>query len=317
MNDMRAALYDSYGPPEVLYEGRVPVPVLQRGEVLVRVHATSVNGGELYGRAGRVRLVTGRRFPLRTGMDFTGEIARVDPAVTGLREGDRVWGVLGRRFGSAAEYVAVRPRQLSYAPENLGLIEAASLPAGTTAITALRAKARLKPGERLLVRGASGGIGSVAVQLGKALGAHVTGLAGAGNLDFVRDLGADEAFSYTTTGPADLGTFDVVLDTVGTEHPAFRRLLAPGGRMVSIAFDMEHLARSLSYLLTSTVHGPRRVRFFSGNPKHDLFAELTRYAESGAIRPVVDTVHPLSGIATAHRALEAGGVRGKHVIQVV
>ncbi|MGW4228264.1 NAD(P)-dependent alcohol dehydrogenase [Streptomyces sp. NPDC004980] len=317
MNDMRAALYDSYGPPEVLYEGRVPVPVLQRGEVLVRVHATSVNGGELYGRAGRVRLVTGRRFPLRTGMDFTGEIARVDPAVTGLREGDRVWGLLGRRFGSAAEYVAVRPRQLSYAPENLSLIEAVSLPAGTTAITALRAKARLKPGERLLVRGASGGIGSVAVQLGKALGAHVTGLAGAKNLDFVRDLGADEAFNYTTTGPADLGTFDVVLDTVGTEHPAFRRLLAPGGRMVSIAFDVDHLARSLSYLLTSTVHGPRRVRFFSGNPKHDLFAELTRYAESGAIRPVVDTVHPLTDIATAHRALEAGGVRGKHVIQVV
>lgn len=314
---MRAALYDSYGPPEVLYEGRVPVPVLQRGEVLVRVHATSVNGGELYGRAGRVRLVTGRRFPLRTGMDFTGEIARVDPAVTGLREGDRVWGLLGRRFGSAAEYVAVRPRQLSYAPENLSLIEAVSLPAGTTAITALRAKARLKPGERLLVRGASGGIGSVAVQLGKALGAHVTGLAGAKNLDFVRDLGADEAFNYTTTGPADLGTFDVVLDTVGTEHPAFRRLLAPGGRMVSIAFDVDHLARSLSYLLTSTVHGPRRVRFFSGNPKHDLFAELTRYAESGAIRPVVDTVHPLTDIATAHRALEAGGVRGKHVIQVV
>ncbi|MER6235232.1 NAD(P)-dependent alcohol dehydrogenase [Streptomyces clavifer] len=317
MNDMRAALYDRYGPPEVLYEGRVPVPVPRPGEVLVRVHATSVNGGELYGRGGRVRLVTGRRFPQRTGMDFTGEIARAEGAVTGLREGDRVWGLLGRRFGSAAEYVAVRPRQLSYAPANLGLIEAASLPAGTTAITALKAEARLQPGERLLVRGASGGIGSVAVQLGKALGAHVTGLAGSGNLDFVRSLGADEAFSYTTTGPADLGAFDVVLDTFGTEHRAFRRLLAPGGRMVSIAFDMDHPARSLSYLLASTVHGPRRVRFFSGNPKHDLFAELARYAESGAIRPVVDTVHPLADIATAHRALEAGGVRGKHVIRVV
>ena len=314
---MRAALYDSYGPPEVLYEGKVPVPVPQQGEVLVRVHAVSVNGGELYGRAGRITLVTGRRFPLRTGMDFTGEIARVDTAVTGLREGDRVWGLLGRRFGSAAEYVAVRPRQLSYAPGNLTLIEAASLPAGTTAITALKAKAHLKPGERLLVRGASGGIGSVAVQLGKALGAHVTGLAGSKNLDFVRELGADEALSYTTTGPADLGRFDVILDTVGTEHRAFRRLLAPGGRMVSISFDIDHLATSLSYLLASTVHGSRRVRFFSGNPKHDLFAELTRYVESGAIRPVVDTVHPLADIAAAHRALEAGGVRGKHVIQVV
>ncbi|MFF3749578.1 NAD(P)-dependent alcohol dehydrogenase [Streptomyces sp. NPDC002018] len=319
MTDMRAALYDRYGPPEVLYEGRVPVPALARGEVLVRVHAASVNGGELHGRAGRVRLVTGRRFPQRTGIDFAGEIAEVDASVagTGLREGDRVWGILPRRFGSAAEYVAVRPRQISPAPANLTLVEAASLPVGTTAITALRAKARLRPGERLLVRGASGGVGSVAVQLGKALGAHVTALAGPKNLGFVQDLGADEVLSYTTTGPSDLGAFDVVLDTVGTDHRAFRRLLSPGGRMVAIAFDVEHIAASGFYLLASAVHGPRRVRFFSGNPRHELFAELTRYAESGAIRPVVDTVRPLAEIAAAHRALEAGGVRGKHIIQIV
>ncbi|MFD5873505.1 NAD(P)-dependent alcohol dehydrogenase [Streptomyces sp. NPDC060322] len=317
MNDMRAALYDRYGPPEVLYVGRVPVPALQQGQVLVRVHAASVNGGELYGRAGRVRLVTGRKFPLRTGLDFAGEVAEVDPAITGLKPGDRVWGVLPRTFGSAAEYVAVRPRNLSYAPENIGLVEAASLPVGTTALTALKAKARIEAGERLLVRGASGGVGSIAVQLGKALGAHVTALAGTKNLDFVRELGADEAHSYTTTGPSDLGRFDVVLDTVGTEHRAFRKLLAPGGRMVSISFDIDHIAASLGYLLASTVHGRGRVRFFSGNPQHDLLAELTRYVETGAIRPVVDTVHPLADIATAHRALEAGGVRGKHVIQVV
>ncbi|MFJ8749466.1 NAD(P)-dependent alcohol dehydrogenase [Streptomyces sp. NPDC102441] len=317
MNDMRAALYDSYGPPEVLYVGKVPVPELQQGQVLVRVHAASVNGGELYGRAGRVRLVTGRTFPQRTGIDFAGEVAEVDPAVTGLRPGARVWGVLPRTFGSAAEYVAVRPRNLSYAPENIGLVEAASLPVGTTAITALQAKARLKAGERLLVRGASGGVGSIAVQLGKALGAHVTALAGTNNLDFVRELGADEAHSYATTGPSDLGRFDVIMDTVGTELRAFRRLLAPGGRMVSIALDIDHAAASLGYVLASTAHGRGRVRVFSGNPKHALFAELARYVESGAIRPVVDTVHPLSGIAAAHRALEAGGVRGKHVIQVV
>ncbi|WP_329231398.1 NAD(P)-dependent alcohol dehydrogenase [Streptomyces sp. NBC_01460] len=317
MNDMRAALYDRYGPPEVLYVGRVPIPALQQGQVLVRVHAASVNGGELYGRAGRVRLVTGRKFPLRTGLDFAGEVAEVDPAITGLKPGDRVWGVLPRTFGSAAEYVAVRPRNLSYAPENIGLVEAASLPVGTTALTALKAKARIEAGERLLVRGASGGVGSIAVQLGKALGAHVTALAGTKNLDFVRELGADEAHSYTTTGPSDLDRFDVILDTVGTEHRAFRKLLAPGGRMVSIAFDIDHIAASLGYLLASTVHGRGRVRFFSGNPQHDLLAELTRYVETGAIRPVVDTVHPLADIATAHRALEAGGVRGKHVIQVV
>ncbi|MFI6557983.1 NAD(P)-dependent alcohol dehydrogenase [Streptomyces griseus] len=315
---MRAALYDSYGPPEVLYEGRVPVPVRKPGEVLVRVHAASVNGGELYGRAGRVRFVTGRRFPQRTGLDFAGEVAEVDPDVTGLRVGDRVWGILGRTFGSAAEYVSVRPRQIAYAPENVTLTEAASLPAGgTTSLTALRDKAGLRAGERLLVRGASGGVGSVAVQLGKALGAHVTGLAGAKNADFVRELGADEVLDHRATALAGLDRYDVIMDTVGTEHPVLRRRLAPGGRLVSIAFDIDHPVRSIGYLLGSAVHGRQRVRFFSGNPKHDLFADLTAYVERGDLRPVVDTVHPLSDIAAAHRALEAGGVRGKHVIQVV
>ncbi|MGW3931059.1 NAD(P)-dependent alcohol dehydrogenase [Streptomyces microflavus] len=319
MNDMRAALYDSYGPPEVLYEGRVPVPVRGLGEVLVRVHAASVNGGELYGRAGRVRLVTGRRFPQRTGIDFAGEVAEVDAGVTGLRAGDRVWGLLGRStFGSAAEYVSVRPRRIAYAPGNVTLTEAASLPAGgTTSLTALRDKAALRAGERLLVRGASGGVGSVAVQLGKALGAHVTGLASAKNLDFVRDLGADEALDHRATPLADLARYDVIMDTVGTEHRALRRRLAPGGRLVSIAFDIDHPARSIGYVVGSAVHGRGRVRFFSGNPKHDLFAELTAYVERGDLRPVVDTVHPLSDIAAAHRALEAGGVRGKHVIRLV
>ncbi len=317
-DDMRAALYDSYGPPEVLYEGRVPVPVRKPGEVLVRVHAASVNGGELHGRAGRVRFVTGRRFPQRTGLDFAGEVAEVDPDATGLRVGDRVWGILGRTFGSAAEYVSVRPRQIAYAPGNVTLTEAASLPAGgTTSLTALRDKAGLRAGERLLVRGASGGVGSVAVQLGKALGAHVTGLAGAKNADFVRELGADEVLDHRATALADLDRYDVIMDTVGTEHPVLRRRLAPGGRLVSIAFDIDHPVRSIGYLLGSAVHGRQRVRFFSGNPKHDLFAELTAYVERGDLRPVVDTVHPLADIATAHRALEAGGVRGKHVIQVV
>ncbi|MDX2408067.1 NAD(P)-dependent alcohol dehydrogenase [Streptomyces microflavus] len=319
MNDMRAALYDSYGPPEVLYEGRVPVPVRGPGEVLVRVHAASVNGGELYGRAGRVRLVTGHRFPQRTGIDFAGEVAEVDAGVTGLRAGDRVWGLLGRStFGSAAEYVSVRPRRIAYAPGNVTLTEAASLPAGgTTSLTALRDKAALRAGERLLVRGASGGVGSVAVQLGKALGAHVTGLASAKNLDFVRDLGADEALDHRATPLADLDRYDVIMDTVGIEHRALRRRLAPGGRLVSIAFDIDHPARSIGYVVGSAVHGRGRVRFFSGNPKHDLFAELTAYVERGDLRPVVDTVHPLSDIAAAHRALEAGGVRGKHVIRLV
>lgn len=317
MDEMRAALFDSFGPPEVLYEGKVPVPRIKPDEVLVRVRASSVNGGELHGRAGRVRLVTGRRFPQRTGLDFAGEIAETGTAVTLPRKGTSVWGILPRRMGSMAEYVAVRPRQISAAPAGLTPVEAVSvLAGGTTGITALRDKARLRPGERLLVRGAGGGVGSVAVQLGKAFGAHVTALAGARNRDFVRGLGADEVLDHRTTGPSELGSFDVVLDTVGTQHRLFRKLLAPGGRMVAIAFDPERMGGSIGYILASAVHGPRRVRFFSGDPRHDLLAELARMVRNGDVRPVVDTVRPLAELASAHAALEAGGVRGKHVIRI-
>jgi NADPH:quinone reductase-like Zn-dependent oxidoreductase len=308
---MRAALFDRYGPPEVLYEGTAPEPVVKPGHVLVRVHAASVNGGEALARSGKVKLLLGRKFPKRVGMDFAGEVV----SGPGFEPGAHVWGGLPRGpFGSAAEYVAAHPRRLALSPAGLDLVQAAALPGvGTTVITALRDKAELRRGERLLVRGASGGVGSVAVQVGKAYGAHVTALAGEGNLDFVRELGADEAIDYRTD-PAGLGSFDVVLDTYGSTPRAYRRLLAPGGRMVGIAFRS---AADVGYILASTVFGSRRVRFFSGNPGSDLFADLTALVESGAVRPVVDAVHPLARIAEAHRALEAGGVRGKHVIRVV
>lgn len=315
---MRAALFDRYGPPEVLYVADIPVPDVDSDQVLVRVHASSVNGGELAGRAGKLRLLTGNRFPKQVGLDLVGEVAGVGADVTAVDVGDRVWGIVQvTAFGAAAEYATVRPDQTALAPANLDAVEAASLLAGgTTAITALRDKAHLLPSERLLVRGASGGVGSLAVQVGTLFGAHVTALASARSADFVRGLGADEVYDYRTTSAGDLGTFDVVLDTVGTEHRAFRKLLAPAGRMVAVSFDIDRMLPSLGYLAGSAVHGSRRVRFFSGRPKSDLFAELTRLAERGDLRPVVDTVHPLERIAEAHRALEAGGVRGKHVVSI-
>ncbi|WP_119294756.1 NAD(P)-dependent alcohol dehydrogenase [Streptomyces sp. YIM 130001] len=320
---MRAALYDRYGPPEVLREGTVPRPVPGPRQVLVKVHAASVNGGELYARAGKVKALTAlaaRGWPKRLGIDFAGEVAAVGRDVRDAAVGDRVWGMVSRAnsFTSMAEYVVTSADRIGPAPVGTDLVEAAALPVvGTTVITALRDKARLGKGERLLVRGASGGIGSVAVQLGRAYGAHVTALAGAGNLDFVRELGADEAFDHRTTDPAALGPFDVILDAVGSDLSAWRRRLSPRGRMVAVSFDLGHPVRSLLTIAGSTVHGSRRVRFFSGDPRRELFAELGRLTESGAVRPVVDTVHPLPDVALAHRALEAGGVRGKHVIRML
>lgn len=164
METMRAAMYGSYGGPEVLYVVDVPVPEVSTGEVLVRVHASSVNGGELNLRAGKLRLLTGRSFPKKVGIDFVGEVAARGADVTSVQVGDRVWGTVEEmEAGATAQYTLARPEKMALAPRSLSAVEAVSLLAGgTMAITALRDHARLKPGERLLVRGASGGVGSLA-----------------------------------------------------------------------------------------------------------------------------------------------------------
>lgn len=212
--------------------------------------------------------------------------------------------------------MTARAGRVGRLPGGLDLVDAAALPVATTAITALRDKAGLRPGERLLVRGAAGGVGNAAVQLGRAYGAEVTALARAASLDFVRGLGAHEAVDHRTVRPADLGRFDVVLDTAGADLRAFRRLLNPGGRMVAIAFDLKRPVASLGYLAASTVHGRGRVRFFSGDPTRADFDDLARHVAEGRLSPAVDKVFPLKETAAAHRALEAGGVQGKYLVRV-
>jgi NADPH:quinone reductase-like Zn-dependent oxidoreductase len=322
---MDAALYDRYGPPEVLYAGKIARPVAGDHRVLIKVQAATINGGELILRAGALpRWLVRGPFPRQTGLDFVGEIVEVGSAVHGFALGDRVWGLLderrdetGQMLRSLAEYVAVTPTVIAHAPETLTAIEAVTLPVGgLTALLALRRHARLQPGERLLVRGAAGGVGSNAVQVGAALGGQVTGLAGRSSFDFVSSLGAVAVHDYRTTPPETLGRFDVVLDTVGTELPRYRRLLARGGRMVAVRFDTNRTLRSLAQIAASAVHRGGRIRFFRGAPEADLLAELSHMVDQGVLRPVVGQVYPLSRVAEAHQRLEKGGVLGKVVISL-
>lgn len=325
MPTMRAALYDRCGPPKVAYEGRVPIPVIGPHQLLVRVAAATVNGGELLLRRGELpRWLMRSPFPRRLGLDFVGEVVEVGGAVRGYAVGDRVWGLLdetpdesGQRLRSLAEYVAVTPAQLSAAPRRLDPIEAATLPVGgLTALMALWDRAELHARETLLVRGAAGGVGSMVVQLGTAYGAEVSALAGAGSRDFVTGLGARHVHDYRTVGPDQLSRYDVVVDTVGTELSRYRALLTPRGRMIALRFDTTQPVRSLAGIGASMVHGRRRIRFFRAAPDSGLLAELARKADEGTLRPVVDTVYPLAEIAAAHRHLESGGVRGKIVVTV-
>ncbi len=317
---MQAAQFNEYGGPEVVTMADVPRPHPASGQLLIRVGATTVNGGELLFRSGRLRLISTRRFPKALGIDFAGEVAGIGSLSSGFEVGDRVWGVLdsrrmllkGATTGAAAEYLVVEAGRVAPLPPGLGFVDAVALMAGTTAMTALRDKARLRPGERLLVRGGTGGVGYVGVQLAHEMGAHVTALVSAHNLETARALGADIALDYRTTDPTDVGPYDVIFDTVGTRMNDYRRRLAPGGRMVSITFVPP--LKGLATILASSVHGRGRIRAFSGNPTRALLDDYAIHLANGRIRPLIAATYPLTALADAHRAIESGGTHGKHVV---
>jgi NADPH:quinone reductase-like Zn-dependent oxidoreductase len=315
---MRAAEYDQYGPPDVLQTRMVPRPRANPGQALVRVHASSVNPIDTIVRSGTLRFRTGNQFPKRTGIDFAGEVVEIESEASDIKVGDRVWGVMplsierGVGQGSAADFVTISTTHISPSPKSLTSLEAASISSvGAVAIITLRDKARLQPGERLLVRGAAGGVGCMAVQLGKLLGAHVTALASARDLAFLKELGATEALDYRTTTPSSREAFDVVLDLVGTDLSTYRHLLSHRGRMFCLAQN----AWSLVYSLASNIFGSKRVQTFNAAPMRDTMVDLTAYVDAGSIRPVVHSIYDLDNIAEAHLSLEREGGRGKRVVK--
>ncbi|MFI6700387.1 NAD(P)-dependent alcohol dehydrogenase [Streptomyces sp. NPDC050509] len=314
---MKAAQITSYGTADVLRVNDVDRPAPGPGEVLVSVEASSVNGHDVIVRAGGLKMVSGRRFPIGVGLDFAGTVVATGADVAGHRAGDRVWGMVHPRqrhiTAGAAEYVVVAADRIAHAPEGVSPVEAASLVvAGSTALIALRDSVHLASGERVLVRGAAGGVGSAAVQLAHAMGCHVTALARDRHAPVLTGLGADEVLDHGSTTSDRIGPFDVIVDTVGSELNCYRSRLAQGGRMVTVALS----APALAAIAASSVYGPRRVRTFSANPDTAVLRDVAGHVRSGALRPVVDSVYPLADIAAAHEAFERGGVVGKQVVAV-
>jgi NADPH:quinone reductase-like Zn-dependent oxidoreductase len=314
---MKAAQITRFGEPDVLRINDVDRPAPGTGDVLVSVEASSVNGHDVIVRKGGLAIVSGRRFPIGVGLDFAGVVVATGADVHGYEVGDRVWGMVHPRqrhtTGGAAEYVVVPADRVAPAPAGISPVDAASLVvAGATALIALRDTVHLVSGERVLVRGAAGGVGTAAVQLAHAMGGHVTALARDRHAKALGDLGADQVLDYGTTTADQIGPFDVIVDMVGSELNCYRSRLGKGGRMVTVGLS----AAALAAIAASSVYGSRRIRTFSANPGAVVLRDLADYVTSGALRPVVDSVYPLADIASAHRAFDRGGVVGKQVIAV-
>ena len=314
---MRAAQITRFGEPDVLRVNDVGRPEPDAAQVLVSVEASSVNGHDVLVRAGGLKMVSGRRFPIGLGLDFAGVVVAAGAGVQDYRAGERVWGTVHprerRTTGTAAQYVVVPADRIADAPANISSADAASLVvAGATALIAVRDAARLTTGEHVLVRGAAGGVGTAAVQLASALGGHVTALARDRHAEALAALGAERVLDYHATTPEQAGRFDVIIDTVGSDLSRWRRRLTRNGRMVTVGLS----AAALASIALSAVHGSRRIRTFSANPDSALLRDLARYVTSGELHPVVNHTYPLEDIAAAHRAFAEGGVLGKHVVTV-
>lgn len=315
---MKATQISSYGAPDVLRVTDVARPEPGPGEVLVSVGASSVNGHDALVRSGGMKIVSGRRFPIGVGLDFAGAVAATGAGVDSVTIGEAVWGTVHPRekrvVGGAAEYVVVAADRVGPVPAGVSAVEAAALVVpGITALTALRDATHLAKGESVLVRGAAGGVGTATVQLAHAFGARVTALARARHAAALTDLGAARVLDYRETTPEEIGPFDVIVDTVGTDLARYRRRLSSGGRMVTVGLS----GPAIAAIAASTVFGARRIRTFSANPHTAQLAELAGQVASGALRPVINGVYPLDDITSAHRAFDEGGVLGRQVVQIM
>ena len=315
---MKAIVHRRYGPSEGLRLEEIEQPEVGDDDVLVRVRAVGINPVDWHTMRGTpriARLAFGLTRPkqLVTGVDLAGVVEEVGANVTALRPGDEIFGA---RSGSLAEYV-VGGKNLIPKPAGLSFEQAGAVAvAGSTALQALRDRAHLQAGQRVLINGAAGGVGTFAVQIAKSFGAHVTGVCSTGNVELVRSLGADDVVDYTVEDFTRAATpYDVVLDLIGNHSPAkIRRILTPRGTAVFIGGEAG-MRRVLAMLVLNVFVGQHLLTFVAKINADDL-ASLGELMESGKVTSVIDRTYPLSEAGEAMRYLEAGHARGKVVVTV-
>jgi NADPH:quinone reductase-like Zn-dependent oxidoreductase len=323
---MRAVVQDSYGTADVLHLEQIDRPAPASDEVLVRVHAAGLDRGTWHLMTGRPYLMRIMGFGFRRpknrvpGLDVAGTVAGVGAAVTRFAIGDEVFGI---SRGSFAQYAVALEAKLARKPANLSFEQAAVVPvSGITALQALRDSGRVAAGQRVLIIGASGGVGSYAVQLAKAFGAEVTGVASTDKLDLVRSLGADHVIDYTRDDFADgPARYDLILDVGGNSTiPRLRRALVRHGTLVIVGgenggkvtggFGRQLRAVALSPFL------PQRLTMLASKERGSDLDPLTELIEAGRVTPSLERAYPLEQVPDALRHLEAGTVRGKLAVTV-
>ena len=324
---MKAIAYERYGSADVLELKDVRKPDVEGDRVLVRVRAASANPYDWHFMRGMpyiARLTaTGLRKPKHSvlGSDVAGEVEAVGNAATRFRPGDEVFGFVGS--GGFAEYVSAPEKLLALKPANLSFQQAATVPlAAVTALQGLRDAGKILSGQKVLIVGASGGVGTFAVQIAKWYGADVTGVCSAKNLEMVRSIGADQVIDYTREDFTRTGQrYDLIFQLAGTTPPSnFRRVLTPKGRLVLSSGDspgriIGPVGRIIKAVLLSPFIG-QTMRPFLAKPSSDDLQFLRELIEAGRVRPVIDRTYPLSEAADAIRYLETGHARGKVVISV-
>jgi NADPH:quinone reductase-like Zn-dependent oxidoreductase len=326
---MKAITYDGYGPPEHLELREIDKPRVDDDGVLVRVRTASVNPVDWHvmrGEPSLVKVVSGFRSPKGQvpGVDVAGEVEEVGANVTLLRPGDEVFG--RHRDGTFAEYVCATETNLVPKPARLTWEQAAAIPvAGSTALQAVRDHGEVQPGQRVLVNGAAGGVGTFAVQIAKALGAEVTGVCSTRNLELVRAIGADHVVDYTAEDFTRNGRrYDLVLQICGDRSLRdLRRALTPRGTLVLVGGGTGRHEKGDGMLgpLAAMIKGRflsrfthQRIRMFITKGRHDDLVYLSEQVEAGSLTPVIDRSYPLADAAEAIRYLEAGHARGKVVV---
>jgi NADPH:quinone reductase-like Zn-dependent oxidoreductase len=324
---MKAIAYDAYGSADVLELKDVTKPEVRADQVLVRVRAAAANPYDWHFMRGLpyvARLMaTGLRKPKHSllGTDVAGVVEAVGNSVTRFRLGDEVFGFVGS--GAFAEYVAAPERLLVAKPTNLSFQEAATVPlAGVTALQGLRDAGQIRSGQKVLIVGASGGVGTFAVQLAKGFGAEVTGVCSTRNLELVRSIGADRVIDYTQEDVTRSGQkYDLIFQLAGTASPAAcRRALLPKGILVLSSGDSSgRIIGPVGRLIKAVVLSPfvsQTLRPFIAKPSSDDLQFLRELIEARRLRPVIDRTYPLSEAAAAIRYLETGHARGKVAISV-